>query len=116
GGILWGLPQTGEVCGIFYSATKLEALGVEAPTSWDEVYSLVETALEAGQLPIKLGNLEQWPALHVFGPLQADFVPTDTITTLAMGNEGADWTSPENLDALSQLADWAGSGALGDSP
>ena len=115
-GSLWGLPQTGEVCGIFYSAAKLEALGVEPPASWDAVYSLVETALEAGELPIKLGNLEQWPALHVFGPLQADFVPTDDIIKLAMGNEGADWTSPESVDALTQLADWASSGALGGSP
>ncbi|GAA1488839.1 extracellular solute-binding protein [Brachybacterium sacelli] len=115
-GPLWGLPQTGEVCGIYYSAKKLKALGAKPPTTWDEVYALVEAAQEAGELPIKLGNLEQWPALHLFGPLQADFVTAETIVPLAMGNAGADWTSEENLAALTRLADWASSGALGDSP
>src|SRR5699024_6351407 len=28
-GALWGLPQTGEVCGIYYSAAKLEQIGAE---------------------------------------------------------------------------------------
>jgi raffinose/stachyose/melibiose transport system substrate-binding protein len=115
-GALYGLPQTGEICGIYYSQKKLDDLGLEAPTSWDEVFALVEAAQEAGEQPIMLGNLDQWPALHVFGPLQANFVTAEEIVTLGMGNAGADWTSQENLDALAKLAEWGGSGALGDSP
>ena len=115
-GSLYGLAQTGEVCGIYYSASKLDALGLEAPTSWDELFSLVEAAAEGGEQPIMLGNLDQWPALHVFGPLQAHFVDAETIVTLGMGNAGADWTSEENIAALTQLAEWGSSGALGDSP
>ena len=115
-GSLYGLPQTGEICGIYYSQKKLDDLGLEAPTTWDEVFSLVEAAQEAGEQPIMLGNLDQWPALHVFGPLQAHFVPAEEIVTLGMGNAGADWTSQENVDALAQLAEWGTSGAMGDSP
>ncbi|HEX7351387.1 ABC transporter substrate-binding protein [Brachybacterium sp.] len=115
-GNLYGLAQTGEVCGIYYSQKKLDALGLEAPTTWDEVFSLVEAAVEADEQPIALGNLDQWPALHVFGPLQANFVPAETIVTLGMGNSGADWTTEDNLAALTQLADWGSSGALGESP
>ena len=115
-GALYGLPQTGEICGIYYSQKKLDDLGLEAPTTWDELFSLVEAAQEAGEQPIMLGNLDQWPALHVFGPLQANFVPAEEIVTLGMGNAGADWTSQENLDALAKLADWGTSGAMGDSP
>src|SRR5699024_4119543 len=44
------------------------------------------------------------------------FVDAETIETLGMGNAGADWTSDDNLAALTQLADWGSSGALGDSP
>ena len=55
-------------------------------------------------------------SFYVFGPLQANFVDSETIVTLGMGNAGADWTSDENLAALTQLADWGSSGALGDSP
>ena len=115
-GSLYGLPQTGEICGIYYSQKKLDDLGLEAPTTWDELFSLVEAAQEAGEQPIMLGNLDQWPALHVFGPLQAHYVPAEEIVTLGMGNAGADWTSQENVDALAQLAEWGTSGAMGDSP
>ncbi|MGO1506380.1 MAG: ABC transporter substrate-binding protein, partial [Brachybacterium sp.] len=114
-GNLYGLAQTGEVCGIYYSQKKLDALGLQAPTSWDEVFSLVEAAA-ADEQPIMLGNLDQWPSLHLFGPLQANFVPAETIVTLGMGNSGADWTTDDNLAALTQLAEWGASGALGDSP
>jgi raffinose/stachyose/melibiose transport system substrate-binding protein len=115
-GALYGLAQTGEICGIYYSQSKLDALGLTPPTTWDEVFSLVDAAAAAGEVPIMLGNLDQWPALHVFGPLQAHFVDAEEIVTLGMGNAGADWTSEENLAALTKLAEWGTGGALGASP
>ncbi|WP_394214888.1 ABC transporter substrate-binding protein [Brachybacterium vulturis] len=115
-GNLYGLAQTGEVCGIFYSQTKLDALGLQAPATWEELFLLVDAAAEAGERPIMLGNLDQWPALHVFGPLQANFVDAQRIVTLGMGNAGADWTSEDNLAALSRFGEWGTSGALGESP
>lgn len=115
-GSLWGVPQTGEVCGIFYSASRLQAAGGAVPTTWDELRALLGTLQSAGTQPIVLGDLDQWPALHVLGPLQAAYVDAETITALAMGNTGADWTSPENVEALTALAEWAKSGYLGPSP
>lgn len=115
-GSLWGLPQTGEVCGIFYSAKKLKAIGAEPPTSWDELEDLLAAADKKGEQPIVLGDLEKWPALHVFGPLQASEVPAEEITKLAMGNKGADWTDEKNVQALTTFADWAKKGYLGKSP
>lgn len=115
-GSLWGLPQTGEICGIFYSASRLEAAGGTVPTTWDELSTLLGTLQSAGQQPIVLGDLDQWPALHVLGPIQAGLVDADTITKLAMGNEGADWTSPENVQALTTFAEWAKNGYFGPSP
>lgn len=115
-GALWGLPQTGEVVGIYYDAGRLEELGVDPPSTWEDLFDLVATAQEAGERPVVLGNIEGWPALHVFGPLQAHFVPAEEIDDLGMGNAGADWTSDANVDALAQFADWGVDGALGESP
>lgn len=115
-GPLWGVPQTGEVVGIFWSAKKLQKVGATEPTSWEDVFALVEKAAGAGEQPIMLGNLDKWPGLHVFGPLQAHFVGAEEITKLAMGNKGASWTDDANLEALGKLAEWGKSGALGTSP
>ncbi|MFC0674434.1 sugar ABC transporter substrate-binding protein [Brachybacterium hainanense] len=115
-GSLWGLPQTGEIVGIYYSAKKLTALSAQPPATWEDLLALVEAAQKAGEQPLVLGNIEGWPALHVFGPLQAASVPVDEIIALGMGNAGADWTSEGNLQALAQMADWGAAGAFGDSP
>lgn len=115
-GSLWGLPQTGEVCGIYYSASRLQAAGGTVPATWDELSTLLGTIHSAGQQPVVLGNLDKWPALHVFGPLQANYVSADEITTLAMGNAGANWTDDRNVQALTTFAEWASNGYLGDSP
>lgn len=115
-GNLYGLPQVGEVVGIFYSKSKLDKLGLEPPKTWAEFEDALAAAKEAGEVPINLGNLEQWPALHVFGPIQGAHVPVDTITALALGNEGASWTTPPNREAAEQFGSWAQQGYLGKAP
>jgi raffinose/stachyose/melibiose transport system substrate-binding protein len=58
-GKLYGLPQTGELVGIFYNKTKLADLGLQPPRTWDDFDAALAKAKSAGQLPIQLGNLEK---------------------------------------------------------
>lgn len=115
-GNLYGLPQTGEVVGIFYSQAKLDKLGVKAPTTWDEYFAALDAAKAAGEQPMVLGNIDQWPALHVFGPLQANYVPAEQIVALGMGNAGATWVDDANKEAMTQFAKWGSEGYFGSSP
>lgn len=115
-GNLYALPQTGEVVGIFYSKSKLEKLGVSVPTTWEEYFAALDKAKAAGELPMVLGNLDKWPALHVFGPLQAHYVPVDKIVALGMGNAGATWKDDANTQAMTQFAKWGSEGYFGSSP
>src|SRR5690625_7797281 len=111
---LFGLAKTGNICGIYDTQAKLDELGLEPPSTWEEVFELVEAATEADEQATMLGNLDQWPALHVFGPLQAHFVDSDQIVTLGMGNAGAGWTIEEHLAPLTQLDEWGADGALAE--
>lgn len=115
-GNLYALPQTGEVVGIFYSKAKLDKLGLKVPTTWDEYFSALDAAKAAGELPMVLGNIDQWPALHVFGPLQAHYVPSEQIVALGMGNAGATWKDEANTEAMTQFAKWGTEGYFGSSP
>lgn len=115
-GNLYGLPQTGEIVGLFYSQKKLDALGATPPTTWDEYFTLLDDAMAAGEQPMVLGNIEKWPALHVFGPLQGYFVDTDEVVKLAMGNEGASWTDDQNTEAMDKFQSWGDQKYLGTSP
>lgn len=115
-GNLYGLPQTGEIVGIFYSTEKLEALGGTPPSTWEDYFDLLDQAKAAGEQPMVLGNIEKWPALHVFGPLQAHYVDTDEIVTLAMGNPGASWVDEQNTEAMKKFESWGEQQYFGPSP
>lgn len=109
-GNLYGLPQVGEVVGIFYSKAKLAALGLEVPADWAAFDAALAAAKAAGETPMQLGNIEQWPAGHVFGPLQGNSVDAEVITDLGLGNPGASWTTPENVAAAEALQRWVNDG------
>ncbi|GAA2729729.1 ABC transporter substrate-binding protein [Cellulomonas aerilata] len=115
-GSVYGLPQVGEVVGVYYSRSKLDALGLEVPTTWEELDAALATAKAAGEVPLQLGNIEGWPAGHVFGPLQAAYTDPADITRLGLGNAGAAWTTPENEAAAAQLQGWVTSGYFNEGP
>ncbi|MGO1383579.1 MAG: extracellular solute-binding protein [Arachnia sp.] len=115
-GNLYGLPQTGEIVGIFYSTQKLETLGAVPPTTWEDYFTLLDDAMAAGEQPMALGNIEQWPALHVFGPMQAHFVDSEDVVKLGMGNAGASWTDEGNTMAMEKFGQWGSENYFGPSP
>lgn len=113
-GCVYGLPQVGEVVGIFYSQSKLADLGLDEPKSWEDFTNQLSTIQAAGETPLVLGNVDKWPALHVFGPVQGAHVDAEDIRNLGFGNAGASWDTPDNLAAATELQDWAKNGYFND--
>lgn len=113
-GTLYGLPQVGEVVGVFVNTKKLAALGLEAPATWADFEQALATAKAKGETPLMLGNLDKWPAAHVFGVIQGRTTPPDQIRALGFGNAGASWTTPDNTKAAQTLRDWVDKGYLND--
>ena len=113
-GSLYGLAQMGEIVGVFYSKAKLSELGLEVPAGIDEFEQALQTASDAGETPLLLGNVEKWPAIHVFGPIQGTTTDVAEIQQLGFGRAGASWSTPENLAAAQRLADWSAAGYFND--
>ncbi|KNX37027.1 ABC transporter substrate-binding protein [Luteipulveratus halotolerans] len=111
-GNLYGLPQVGEVVGIYVNKSKLTSLGLQPPKDWAAFESSLATAKAKGQTPLVLGNLDKWPAVHLFGVVQGQYVKPDQIRALGFGNAGASWTTPENTKAASTLVSWVDKGYL----
>ena len=110
-GSLFGMPQVGEVVGIFYNDAKLKAMGInQPPRTWVEFEAALATAKAKGEVPLVLGNLEKWPAGHVFGVVQARYAKADDIRTLGYGRPGGSWTTPENTKAADTLVQWVDKG------
>jgi len=109
---LYGLPQVGEVVGVYVNKDKLAKAGVQKPTDWAGFESSLATLKGKGEVPLMLGNLDKWPAVHVFGVVQGQNVKADEIRKLGFGNAGASWTSDGNKKAASTLVDWVDKGYL----
>jgi raffinose/stachyose/melibiose transport system substrate-binding protein len=112
-GPLWGISESADFVGVFYNAAKLSALGVEPPTTFAEFEAALAAAAEAGELPIKLGNLEGWPATHPLGIVQGAFWPAQEVRDWVFGVDGADYASPANLMAVQTFKSWVDNGWLG---
>lgn len=109
-GSLFGMPQVGEVVGIFYNDAKLKTLGINPPKTWADFDAALATAKSKGEVPLVLGNLEKWPAGHVFGVVQGRFTKAEDIRKLGFGQPGGNWVTPENTKAAQTLVDWVDKG------
>ena len=105
-GNLYGLPQVGELVGVFYNKAKLTELGLEVPETTADFEEALAAAADAGELPIQFGNLDGWPGIHDFGFVHNQFVPREDIRNLGFGREGASWTSEENVQAAETFSAW----------
>jgi len=105
-GNLYGLPQVGELVGVWYNKARLRSLGLEVPTTTADFEAALQAAAEADELPIQFGNLDGWPGIHEFGFVQNQFVPRDDIRALGFGQKGASWTSQENKQAARTFSEW----------
>ncbi|WP_165367882.1 ABC transporter substrate-binding protein, partial [Phytoactinopolyspora endophytica] len=113
-GELYGLPQMGEIVGLFYNKTKLDELGVDAPATYDDFVAALDAASEAGEVPLQFGNSEPWAGIHQYGFVQNQFVDAETISDLGFGRPGSSWTSEDNVAAAEEIISWADEGYFVD--
>jgi raffinose/stachyose/melibiose transport system substrate-binding protein len=113
-GNLYGLSQMGEALGIYYNKTKLAALGIDVPKTWEDFEAALKTAHDAGETAIMLGNSEGWPAGQTLGVLLGQYADPKVVTTLDMGNAGASWNRPDTLAAVTKLQEWIKAGYYND--
>ncbi|MGH1565748.1 ABC transporter substrate-binding protein [Mumia sp. DW29H23] len=111
-GSLFGMPQVGEMVGLWVNKQKLADLGLEPPQTLDDFEAAMKAAKAAGELPVQLGNAEAWPAIHDFGVAMNQYVPRDDTRALGYGREGASWTSDENVQGADLFKSWVDAGYL----
>ena len=106
----WGISESADMVGVFYNKEKLASLGLEVPTNMAEFEEALAAAAEAGELPIKLGNIDGWPAMHVASIAQGAAVDADNLRAWVFGKDGADYAAPDNLAGLQAFESWVQNG------
>ncbi|GEL95528.1 ABC transporter substrate-binding protein [Cellulomonas composti] len=64
-GKTYALPFSLGVVGFWYNKALFEQAGItDVPTSWDDMYDVIDTLKGAGIEPISVGAGDKWPAAH----------------------------------------------------
>lgn len=108
-GHLYGLSQTGEIVGMYYSKKKLKQLGIPLPKTWGEFVADLPKIRAKGTLPVSFGNKgdDNYNAIHLFGVIQARTDTKQDIIDTVFTKPGKKWDTPTTRRAAGTLQDWA---------
>ncbi len=110
-GNLYGISIQGELVGVFYRKDIFEKEGLSIPKTFDEFEAILAKLKEKGETPIVFGNLDQWPAIHIYSELQNVYQASREWYDEFMYTSGkVDFDTPENLQAAQKLVEWADKG------
>ncbi|CAH0121841.1 hypothetical protein PAE9249_04375 [Paenibacillus sp. CECT 9249] len=97
---------------LFYNKAILEKYNLEVPKTWDELMNAVKVVKENGITPIALGNKAAWLAQSSIISSLADRVTGTEWFLKASAQDGAKFTDPEFVQALTLLQDLWKAGAF----
>jgi len=113
-GELWGLPAESEVVGFYYNKKKFSDNGIAIPATFAELEAALGTLKSAGETPIVFGNLDKWPAIHIYGAIQGTNTTREYLDGLIYRRGDADFTDPSITASAAKLAEWKEAGYLLD--
>ena len=112
-GNVYALPTELNVEGIWYNTKIFAELGIDEPTTWDELVDAAETVDAAGIIPFSADGADGWPLTRLVGNYIYRTVGPDALQKVADGE--ASLTDPEYVEAAAQVAALGEAGYFGPS-
>jgi raffinose/stachyose/melibiose transport system substrate-binding protein len=112
-GSIWSMTQAIQYVGVFYNKEKLAKLGVTDVSTLDTkaaYMALLDKAKAAGELPVMLGDSDQWPALHNLSLFNGWYVPVDAINNWVFNVAGSTYNDAGHIKAGNDFRAWMQSG------
>ena len=102
-----------EAVGVFYNKKKLADLGLKVPTTFEEFEADLAAAKTAGQLPISVGDVEKFPAEHVWACAQNQYSTSKVLRDYYFRTNNGTFDTTENRKSLDVFKSWTDKGYLG---
>jgi raffinose/stachyose/melibiose transport system substrate-binding protein len=99
---------------LYYNQEVLDAAGIEAPTTYDELLTAVDTLRGQDVIPIALAGQSVWPELMWIQYLTDRIGGPEVFQAVLDGEEGA-WSDPAIVEATTKIQELVDAGAFGDS-
>ncbi len=111
-GQLWGISIEAEVVGFYRNRSRFDENGVEVPTTFEDLETVMQTFLDAGVTPLVFGNSDGWPAIHLFGEILGTMVSRDYLDGLIYRTGERSFEDEAMVAAATKLQEWANRGFL----
>jgi raffinose/stachyose/melibiose transport system substrate-binding protein len=109
-GNVYGVSNTAEVVGVYYWREDFEELGLEIPTTLDELDAVLAALKDSGKTPIMFGSLDGWPAIHTLGAIQHSYATVEEVDAFTFGTEGGTFDTEANLLGAQKFLEWIDAG------
>lgn len=113
-GKVMGVPGEMETIGLFYNVDLFAELGIDEPTTLEELTAAAETIKDAGIIPIAVHDAEGWQGGHLLSMALSSRVGGEGMEALLNGE--ASWESPDVVAALQTWQDFNEAGYLPPTP
>ena len=104
-----GIPGGASFVGVFYNKALLSQAGLAVPTTLDEFTAALQTAREAGIVPIALGAQDDG-GIHLWGSLVNSLIGPKAAQDWVNGKAGSTLDLPGVVQASQMMTDWTSSG------
>jgi raffinose/stachyose/melibiose transport system substrate-binding protein len=101
-----GVPYATNADGVIYNKDVFEELGLEVPTTWDELIAVAEAVQAAGKVPFYHTWREAWTTLPPFNPLAQNLTPDDFWERRAQGETTFAEEYPEVAEQMLVLKEY----------
>src|SRR5215208_5944722 len=98
-GMLYGMPLTTDLVGMYYNKTLLDQEGMTVPETLDDLVAFCGETTEKGYVPIAFGNNPGWEAFHQFSMTSNQMIGPEAMRALLMEDQGS-WNTPEITKAI----------------
>jgi raffinose/stachyose/melibiose transport system substrate-binding protein len=99
-GRLYGLSPAATYVGLFYNRDVMTRLGLQVPTTYEELLETLEAARKHNVVPIAAGIRDSWPAMDMFSSLQDITAPPGQVRSFVFRTSpDARFDTPENIEA-----------------
>jgi raffinose/stachyose/melibiose transport system substrate-binding protein len=113
-GNLYGLAQSGELVGVYYNKSLLRSLKIAVPKTLAEFQKALAKIKAHGKTPILLGDLEKWPASHLYVSINIQTAGAAFLRHFYWANKHVSYNTRQDLQAATFLQSWANKGYFED--
>ena len=109
----YGIPYATNASGILYNVDKFAELGLEVPTTWDELIAVCDAAVAAGETPFLFTFLDSWTCLCPWNSMAPDLQPANFTDDRLANKTTFVGTHEEVAEKYLQLLDYANTDYMG---